>query len=191
MSTYGTKANETANSTYGGQSKQAFGNAEGDVSQFKQNEANLQAGKNVGANPYLNPQYLSAVARLRSGALNQNANSATRDIRALNARTGGMNSTATIGATTDLALKKAQLGNQLGAEQTANDWAKNVGYQTQLAQAPLEAARAEGGLYNTATGGQADALKNLMQLQMASYGPWESAIQAMGGAAAGALGKKG
>lgn len=190
MSTYGTKANQTANSTYGGQSTTAFNNAEGDVSKFNQNEANLEAGKSVGANPYLNPQYLSAVARLRSGALNQNTNSATRDLRALNARTGGMNSTATIGATTDLALKKAQLGNQLGAEQYANDWAKNIGYQTQLAQAPLEAARAEGGLYGTATQGQGDSLRNLTQLQMASYAPWESAIQAMGGAGAMAL-KKG
>jgi len=46
-----------------------------------------------------------------------------------------MNSTATTGAIGTLAGQKMRLGNQLGAEQTAGDWAKNVGYQLNLAPA--------------------------------------------------------
>lgn len=187
MSTYGTQANKQANQTYGSQSQKANTNAEQDISKFNENQANLAAGKQVGANPYLNPQYLAAVAKLRSGSLNQATNAGTRDLRTLNARTGGMNSTATTGAIGDLALKKAQLGNTLGAEQAMSDWTKNIGYQQQLAQAPLAAASEEGRLFGTATQGQDSALRNLADLQMASYGPYMAAIQAAGGGIAGGL----
>ena len=183
----GEAQSEQADQAYGGQSQQAFNDAQSDVSQFNQNTTNLAAGKNVGANPYMNPKYLAAVNQLRSGELNQQNNSADQQLRANQARTGGMNSTATTGAIGKLAEDKMRLGNQLGAEQTAGDWQKNIGYQLNLAQQPLQAAREEGSLYGTATGGQGDALKNLTQFGLASYGPWMSAIQALGGAGAAAL----
>jgi hypothetical protein len=176
-----------ANTTYGGQSQTSFDNAQQDLTQAKQDQTNLRAGKNVGADPYLNPQYLAAVNRLRSSSLDQNTNAGTEQIRALNARTGGMNGTATTGAIGKLALDRARLGDQLGAEQTAGDWTKNIGYQLNLAQQPIEAAKVQGGLYGTATGGQNDALRNLTQFGIASYGPWMSALSAAGGAGAAAL----
>lgn len=178
---------QQASSTYSGQAQTANTDAQADLTQANQDQANLRSGKMVGADPYLNPQYLAAVNQLRSGALNQNNNAADAQLRANNARTGGMNSTATIGAIGKLAGDKMRLGNQLGAEQTAGDWSKNVGYQLNLAQQPLESAKVQGGLYNTATTGLNDANKTLSQFGLASYGPWMDAISAAGGAGAAAL----
>ena len=140
-----------ANTTYGTQATTANTNAEADLAQASNDQTNLRSGKMVGADPYLNPQYLSAVSRLRAGALNQNTNAGDEKLRALNARTGGMNSTATTGAIGKLALDKARLGSQLGAEQTAGDWTKNIGYQLNLAQQPLQSAAEQAKLYRTAT----------------------------------------
>jgi len=42
-----------------------------DLSQASQDQTNLRSGKMVGADPYLNPQYLAAVNQLRSGSLDQ------------------------------------------------------------------------------------------------------------------------
>jgi hypothetical protein len=135
-----------------GQANQSFTAAQQDLTQANQDQTNLRAGKMVGADPYLNPQYLAAVNRLRSGSLNEATNAGDQQVRALNARTGGMNGTATTGAIAKLALDKARLGNQLGSEQTAGDWTKNIGYQLTLAQQPLEAARAQAPFYGSSTG---------------------------------------
>ena len=183
----GQSADQQADAQYTSNANTAFYNGQGDLTQAKQDMTNLRSGKMAGADPYLNPTYLAAVNQLRSGALNQQNNSADQQIRALNNRTGGMNSTATTGAIANLAGNKMRLGNELGAQQTASDWTKNIGYQLQLPQTSIEAANAQGKLYGTATQGQGDALKNLTQFGLASYGPWESAISALGGAAGAAL----
>ena len=133
-----------------GQANNSYNQGQQDISQFNQNTSNLMAGKNVGANPYLNPQYLAAVNQLRSGALNQQNNAADQQLRANQKRTGGMNSTATTGAIGTLAGQKMRLGNELGAEQTAGDWTKNIGYQLNLAKQPLMAAEAQAPFYGTA-----------------------------------------
>ena len=180
-------AQSNANNTYGDQATQAFTGAQGDISQFGQNVSNLQQGKNVGANPYLNPQYLSAVNQLRSGSLNQQNNAADAQIRSNQVRTGGENGTATNGAISNLALQKMRLGNQLGAEQTAGDWTKNIGYQLNLAQMPLAAAGAQTGLYSTAQRGQSSALNDLTQEDLAQMQLAAAGISALGGAAGGAM----
>lgn len=180
-------AQSNANNTYGDQATQAFTGAQGDISQFGQNVSNLQQGKNVGANPYLNPQYLSAVNQLRSGTLNQQNNAADAQIRSNQVRTGGENGTATNGAISNLALQKMRLGNQLGAEQTAGDWTKNIGYQLNLAQMPLAAAGAQTGLYSTAQRGQSSALNDLTQEDLAQMQLAAAGISALGGAAGGAM----
>jgi hypothetical protein len=182
---------QQASQQYSGQSNDAFNAGQSDLSQFNQNTANLQSGKMVGADPYLNPQYLAAVNQLRSGALNQQNNSADQQIRANQARTGGMNGTATTGAIAKLAGDKMRLGNQLGAEQTAGDWTKNIGYQLQLAQQPLDAAKAQQAYYGTSTSGQGTANNTLSQFGLASYGPWMNAISAAGSAGAAALSRGG
>jgi hypothetical protein len=98
-----------------------------------------------------------------------------------------MNSTATTGAIAGTTGATERLGNELGAQQTAQDWQKNVGYQLNLAQQPLMAARAQSPYFSGAVQGQGDALKNLTQYGLAQYGPWMSAIQAGGAAGAAAL----
>jgi hypothetical protein len=178
---------QQASSTYANQGQTAYTGAQQDLTQASTDQANLRSGKMVGADPYLNPQYLAAVNKLRSGSLDQQNNSADAQLRANQVRTGGMNGTATTGAIGNLALQKMRLGSQLGAEQTAGDWTKNIGYQLNLAQQPLEAAKLQSGLYGTATGGENDANKTLSQFGLASYGPWMSALSAAGGAGAAAL----
>ena len=69
----------------------------------------------------------------------------------------------------------------------ANDYKANLAYQQYLAQAPLNAANAQQGLYGTATGGQGNALNNLTQLSGQQYGFWGGlAGSAMQGAGLGA-----
>jgi hypothetical protein len=177
---------QTANNTYGTQATQSYNNAQGDLTQASTDQANLRSGKMVGADPYLNPQYLAAVNKLRSGALDQQNNAADAQIRSNQVRTGGENSTATNGAISNLALQKMRLGNQLGAEQTAGDWTKNIGYQLNLAQQPLQAAGLQTGLYSTAQRGQSSALNDLTQEDLANMQLAASAISATGGAAGGA-----
>lgn len=178
---------QIASSTNSGEAQTANNNAQADLTQANQDQSNLRSGKMVGADPYLNPQYLAAVNQLRSGSLNQQNNAADQQLRQNQVRTGGMNSTATTGAIAKLAGDKMRLGNQLGAEQTAGDWSKDVGYQLNLAQQPLEAAKVQGGLYNTATTGLSDANKTLSQFGLASYGPWMAALQATGASGSAAL----
>lgn len=175
-----------ANQVYGTQAQTASTNAQSDLSQATQDQTNLRSGKQVGANPYLNPTYLSAVNQLRSSTLNQQNNAADAQERANDVRTGGMNSTATTGAISKLAGDKMRLGNQLGAEQTAGDWTKNIGYQLNLAQQPIALANAQTGLYSTAQRGQSDALNNITQEDLAQMQLEAAAIQAAGGAAGGA-----
>ena len=134
--------------------------------------------------------YLSNINRLQSGALNSATDAGKQDIQALNRRTGGMNSTAAYGATRDLTLQKARLGDQLSAERAANDTNKNVGYQQSMALAPLQVAGAETPYYGTASSGQSSANNDLTQLGLASYGPWMNAISAAGGAAGAALSRR-
>ncbi len=165
-----------------GQANTSFGQGQQDISQFNQNTADLKAGKNVGANPYLNPQYLAAVNRLRSGSLDQQNNAADAQLRQNNVRTGGANSTATTGAIGNLALQKMRLGNQEGAEQTAGDWTKNIGYQLNLAQQPLEAAKAQAPFYGSAGGVVGSTNRDLTQYGLAqqqfNYALYNKAIQA-------------
>ena len=177
---------QTANNTYGTQATQSYNNAQGDLTQASTDQTNLRSGKMVGADPYLNPQYLAAVNRLRSGSLDQQNNAADAQIRSNQVRTGGMNGTATNGAISNLALQKMRLGNQLGAEQTAGDWTKNIGYQLNLARQPLDAAGLQTGLYTTAQRGQSSALNDLTQEDLANMQLAAAAISAAGGAAGGA-----
>lgn len=184
----GQKENQNANTTFANEGATSFGGAQQDLAQAKTDQGNLREGKDVGANPYLNPQYLAAVNQLRAGSLNQQNNAADQQLREQQRRSGGMNGTATTGAIEKIAGDKMRLGSQLGAEQTAGDWTKNIGYQLQLAQQPLEQARLQGGLYGTATGGRGDALRNLTNLGLGAYGPWMAMINGAKQAAAGAAG---
>ena len=76
-----------------------------------------------------------------------------------------------------------RLSEQLSAERSAGDFNKNVGYQTEMAGMPLRGAQASSPYFSGAVSGRSAALKNLTDYGMASYGPWQSAIQAAGGAA--------
>jgi hypothetical protein len=175
-----------------GQANASYNQGQQDINQFNQNTAQLQAGKNVGANPYLNPQYLAAVNQMRSGALNQQNNAADQQIRATQAKTGGMNSTATTGAIAGTTGAKMRLGNELGAEQTAGDWQKNIGYQLNLAKQPLMAAGAQAPFYGTAGNmvgsTNADLTKYGLGQQAFNYSLYNKALQAAQAAAAAGVG---
>ena len=115
--------------------------------------------------------------------MNSEENAGKEELQRNNLRTGGLNSGATVGATKDLSLRKMRLGEQLSAERSAGDFNKNVGYQTEMARMPLAGAHAASPYFGGAVGGRSAALKNLTDYGMASYGPWQAAIQGAGGAA--------
>lgn len=179
---------------YTSQSNNANTQAQADIGQYRTNENNINAGKDVAANPWQNPVYLANQNRVTADSLNGATNAAKTDMQRLNNRTGGLNTGATTSAAGSLALEKMRLGNELTAGRTANDWNKNVTYQQEQARTPLGAADAEGRLYGTATTGR-DAADNVLQafgLQSQSF--WNNLAMkginagaaALGGAAGGA-----
>lgn len=189
MARTGVQENKDANTQNAAQKTQAFQTGQSAVGQYQKNISTLDSGQNVAANPYLNPSYLAAVNRGQAGALNANNDAARFQLEATNRRTGGLNTGATAGAVRDLSLQKMRLGDQLSSQRTAQDWQNNIGYQLQMAQAPLQTAQAETPYYGTATSGQGAALGNLTQFGIAQYGPWMAGIQAAGGAAAAGIPK--
>lgn len=191
MARTGSNENKDANKQLTAEQTAAFNTGEGAVNQFQQNYATLRRGGQVAANPWQSPAYLSNVNRLQSGALNAEQGTADASLRGLNRRTGGMNGSATTGAIRDLSLQKMRLGSQLSAERAAQDYNKNVGYQTSMAEMPLQVTSAESPYYGTATSGRDAALGNLTQLGIASYGPWMSGISSAGQAFGSAFGKGG
>jgi hypothetical protein len=189
----GYDAAKTAQQTYANEANQTFGAEQSDISKFGQNIAQLAAGKQVGANPYQNPAYLANQAQLQSGVLSGANAAADTQLKQSNRRSGGLNTGSTQGAISGLALQKMRLGDELTAQRSSNDYAKNIAFQQYLANAPITAAGAEQGAFGTATQGQSSALNNLTQADIAAmqaqYGLATSAISAAGAAcpAKGAL----
>ncbi|MGC1647236.1 MAG: hypothetical protein WA741_15575 [Candidatus Sulfotelmatobacter sp.] len=163
------------------QANQSFG-------QYQTNLGTLEKGGQVAANPWKSAGYLSNVNRLQSGALNAETNAGENELQQTNHRTGGLNSGATIGATKDLALAKTRLGSQLTSERAANDFGKNVNYQTHMAEAPLAP-------YDAATNLVGETNKDLtgygMQSQHYLYSLYDKAMQAAATAASAGDGAAG
>lgn len=187
MARTGSEENSAAQKQDKADQQTAFNTGQGAIAQTEQNTNTLAKGGQVAANPYLNPTYLSAVNKLQAGSLDANNNAAATALRQANLRSGGMNNTSTNGAIQNIALQKMRLGDTLSAGRTAEDWQKNIGYQQQMAQAPLAIAGAESPYYGTATTGQDSVLGNMTQEGIAAYGPWMAGIQAAGGAASAGI----
>jgi hypothetical protein len=165
-----TTAATNANNTYGGQSTQAYNNEQSDIGQYQSNIAKLNAGKNVGANPFQQTGYLSNVNKLQSESLDTAADSGKAAMQRWNRATGGLNSSEVPLAQRDISLQTGRLADTLSAQRSASDYKSNLAWQQYLAGAPLSAASAEGGAYSTATGGQGNALNNLTNLSGQQYG---------------------
>jgi hypothetical protein len=191
MARTGQSQDKQASSDYSTQSNQAYGQANQDIGAYNANEAKLNSGQNVAANPWQSAGYLANQNRLQSDSLDAAGNSATKSLQDLNARTGGLNAGGTAAATDSLALGKMRLANQLNAGRSAADFDKNVAYQQSQASAPLNAAQAEDPLYGTSTSGRTGANSQLTQIGMQSQNFWNNlalmGIKAGTGAAGGAL----
>lgn len=189
MARTGTAEAKSENADTTAQSKQAFATSQTAVNKYNQNEATLNSGGQVAANPWSNQGYLANVNRVQSAALEGANEGGKVAIENNNRRTGGLNSTAAFGAIKSQALQKMRLADQLTAERRQQDYMNNIAYQQNQAQAPLNVASAENPYYGTATTGRSSAVGNLTQIGLASYGPWNAAIGAAGAAAGAALGK--
>lgn len=166
----------------------AFAGNQAAIGQFNKNIGVLGKGGAIGADPWLNPAYLATQNKLTSNATSGENDAAAKAIADQNLRSGGTNTSGTAATIKDLALRKMRLADTLNAQRSAQDFGKNVDYQKFLAEAPLSAAGLQGQTYGTSTTGQDSSLHDLSSFGLASYGPWESLIQAAGGAAAAALG---
>lgn len=189
MARTGVDENKEAQKQTAAQQQGAYQTGEAAVKNYNAGEQTLERGGQVGANPYLNPQYLASVNRLQATSLDAANNASKTNLQMLNRRTGGMNSTATAGAISSDALQKMRLADSLSSERTAGDFNRNLSWQQQLLQGRLAPAGVEQGYYGTATQGRASSLKNLSDMGIAAYGPWMAAIQAAGqGVSAGLSG---
>lgn len=194
MARTGEDRNKAAENQYRVQGNTAFDAAQSNVGNYNANIAKLESGQNVGADPWASSSYLANQNRLQSDSLNAAGNSATKSLQDLNARTGGLNAGGTTAATDSLALGKMRLANQLNAQRSAADFDKNVGYQQQLASAPLATDSTEASLFDTATKGRSGTLGDLTKEGMQSQDFWNqlamkgvnAATSAAGGAAGGA-----
>ena len=166
-----------ANATYGAESTAANTAENQDIGQYNQDIGKLNAGVDVGANPFQQTGYLSNVNKLQAEALDTNAASTKGEMARRLKATGGINV-----AQKDVGLQTGRLADTLTAQRAANDYKSNLQYQQYLAQAPLQAANAEQGIYSTATGGQGNALNNLTALSGQQYNMYG---QMIGGAASG------
>lgn len=164
--------------------KQTFNTSQQAIGQTQSNLAKLQSGRQVAANPWMNPNYLASVNRATAGSLDASNDAGAAALRMNNRRTGGMNNTSTEGSISDLAQQKMRLSDQLNAERQGQDWNKNVQYQQQAATAPLAIAGAQNPYYSGSTGGSTSAAGDLTQFGLADENLIASAIQGAGSAAA-------
>lgn len=187
MARTGVNENKQAQKDYAAQGKEAYGKAQGAIGESQAGLQTLKSGRDIGANPYLRPDYLGAVNRLQGYALEGENSAAKQNIQDESFRSGGFNTSGAASSIKNMALQKMRLANQLTTQRTADDFNRNLAWQQYLQQAPLGIAGAEGGLYGTSTGGRGNALNNLTQFGIAQYGPWRDLMAGMGMAGAGAL----
>lgn len=189
------EANKAQDSYYN-QANQSYANAQSDLSQFRGNIVKLASGRNVGADPFKNPEYLGNEARLQSGALDSAEAGGDTAMREANRRSGGLNTGATQAGISGLALQKMRLSDALTAERGASDYGKNLTWQQFLARQPLDSAKSEEGLYGTATGGEESSLHELNAYGLQQNQAWQelknklimTGVKAVAGAAGAAGG---
>jgi len=146
--------------TFNAQGGQAFNNAQTDLSTYNSNLGKLNAGMNVGADPFKSTAYLSNQNKLQSEALNTAADSGKAALQRSNIASGGLNRSQNTLAQRDIGLQTGRLADTLSAQRASNDYKANLQWQQYLAGAPLAGAQLQTGLYSTATGGSGNALNN-------------------------------
>jgi hypothetical protein len=161
-----------ANQQYEAQQSEAYNQAQTNIGQFGKNISTLDKGGEVAADPFLNAGYLANQNRLTSYATEGENASAKQALEDQNRRTGGQNTGATQATIADLARGKMRLGNELQTQRSAQAYRSNLDYQQHLAEAPLQAANAEGNLYGVATGGRNATGNNLTQYGLQQQDEW-------------------
>ena len=154
------------------QQQRAYQSAQTDVGKFNKNIDTLDKGGEVAADPFLNAGYLANQNRVTSYETEGENASAKQALEDQNRRTGGQNTGATQATIADLARGKMRFNNQLQAQRSAQDYRSNLDYQQHMAEMPLQAAGAEGGLYGVATSGRNATGNNLTQYGLQQQEEW-------------------
>jgi len=187
MGRTGTQENKDANTQASAWQKQGFDTAQKGVSDYNANVKTLEAGGNVGKNPFLDPNYLANQNKLEAYATEGGKQATGAAIERNDRQTGGLNTGSTQASVRDLGIQSLRASDQLKAQRAAGDYGNNLAWQQYLAQAPLQTTAAESPYFGTATSQRVGSLDNLQKIGQASYGPWNALISAAGGAA-GAVG---
>ena len=188
MGRTGEAENQAANTQLAQEQTAAYKQQMDQTAKFNTDVGTLKSGKNIGANPFATPTYLANENRdaaTASGAVSAGAKAQLADAAL---RTGD-NSASTNYAIKNQARTAQQDANTALMGQHSQDYLSNLNWQQGLLGNDLGAASATGQLYGTATSGRADALNNLTQFGLASYGPINSLVGAAGVAGGAALGK--
>jgi hypothetical protein len=154
------------------QQQRAYQSAQTNVGKFNKNIDTLDKGGEVAADPFLNAGYLANQNRVTSYETEGENASAKQALQDQNRRTGGQNTGATQATIADLARRKMRFNNQLQAQRSAQDYRSNLDYQQHMAEMPLQAAGAEGGLYGVATSGRNATGNNLTQYGLQQQDEW-------------------
>jgi len=154
------------------QQQRTYQSAQTDVGKFNKNIDTLDKGGEVAADPFLNAGYLANQNRVTSYETEGENASAKQALEDQNRRTGGQNTGATQATIADLARGKMRFNNQLQAQRSAQDYRSNLDYQQHMAEMPLQAAGAEGGLYGVATSGRNATGNNLTQYGLQQQEEW-------------------
>lgn len=187
MARTGQDESTQANQQDAAEKQQAFTTGQNAVGEYQSNLSTLERGGQIGVDPWLNPAYVANQNKIAANTLDASTDAGKSQLQDVNRRAGGLNTGETRAVIAGNALQKARLADSITAGRTAEDYGKNIQYQTSLAQAPLGVVSAESPYYGTATSGQDSALNNLTQFGLASYGPWNDLISGITGAA-GAVG---
>lgn len=186
MGREGTSQNQQASDAYYNAQTNALNSSMAQTAKFNSDANTLKSGQNIGANPFATPAYLQNENTSAATAAGSTADAAKASI-ADNALRTGDNSASSLYAIKNNQRTAQQDANTALLGQKSQDYLNNLGYQQGLLGNDLGTVSATNQLYGTATGGLGTANSNLTQLGLASYGPLNSTIGALGLAGAAAI----
>lgn len=190
MARTGESENKAANAEYTATQNEALKKSNAAVDQYWKDLNAIKSGNMIVADPWITPGYLENQNRLGATGAHATSSAGAQQLEDTALRTGN-NSASTAAAIKNITRQANQDVQTRQTAQAADDYNKWIDLNMNTLNQDLTPAGITNQIYNTSTSGRSQALGNLTQLGMASYGPWNAAIGAAGAAAGGYYAGKG
>lgn len=184
MARTGEAENKTANQQLAAQQAAMYGKTNAAIDAYNKKLGDFEAGNYWVENPYLKADYLENQNRLAATGAHATSSAGAQQLEDTALRTGN-NSASTTAAIKNIARQANQDAQTRQTQQSADDYNNWINMNESDLGWTLAPTGASNAAYGTATSGRSQALGNLTQLGMASYGPWNAAIGAAGAAVGG------